>query len=217
MLYSGVAEGSAVLPNDFRFTLSSPDGAQWTSPWQKLEDHIRPGEHQSSLSLMLSPEVFERFRKMPVTLRVEFAVSVYRAEKATTIPYPARDTAVPGIGFCMPFHKENAALYCRSAVTDAPLTYAQALWRTGNCQRPGGSVADTQPESDWIHQGGVGLPFDSVRASIFLMRPGEAHSGRWQVCPGSPLTLTQYELANRTRAEMTVPNFQIPTEIEKTD
>ena len=218
ILYSGVAEGSAVMPENLRFTLTSVDGSQWTSPWQKLEQHVRPGEQHSMFSLMLRPEVYERFKKRPVTLHLELAVSTYRVLRTMTIPYPARDTAVQGIGFCMPFHEVNAALFCRSAISEPPITYAEGFWQKGECNRSADVGVETQPASDWVRRRALfHLPLDSVPGSVFFLRPHEGLGGHWQVCPGSPLTLTEYQFVSRTRAEMTVPNFQLPAEIKNTD
>jgi len=37
------------------------------------------------------------------------------------------------------------------------------------------------------------------------------------MCPGSPMSFTEYRLVGRTRAEMTVLNFQIPQQPEVMD
>lgn len=211
MLYSGVADGTAVLAQNFRFTFTAPDGDRWTSPWQRLEQHVRPGEQSSVLSLVVSPEVYERFRDAPIALHVDFAVSTYRVLSTTTVPILARDSAVPGIGYCMPFHEQYAAILCRSAVTDPPLTYVESFWQKGDCDGTAEGAVETEPASDWLRTGvEFHMPLDAVRSSFVVLRRREQRSGRWQVCPGTPLTFTQYAPVGRTRAEMTVNNFEIP-------
>jgi hypothetical protein len=46
-------------------------------------------------------------------------------------------------------------------------------------------------------------------------RPGQ--EGSRQLCPGSPLTVTQFQLVDRTRTELTLPGFVLPAKVVATD
>jgi hypothetical protein len=73
--YSGIADGYALSPDNFKFTLTAADGYQWTSPWQSLNDTdtFLPGTRRTGLDLKLSPAVYDRFKSAPVTLHIRRA------------------------------------------------------------------------------------------------------------------------------------------------
>jgi hypothetical protein len=62
----------------------------------------------------------------------------------------------------------------------------------------------------------------AVRASFLWFRNFEEddalnrESSR-QICPGSPMTVTQFRLVELTRAELTLTNFVLPAKVVATD
>jgi hypothetical protein len=218
--FSGVAAGYAVFTDDFRFTLTAANGTEWTSPWEATRDRILPGEHQPRIQLMIAPDVYERFKAGPVTLRVEFALSRYQAGTVTQMAFPAGDVAVPGIGFCEVQRWQLTALQCRSAINQPSLMYIASTWWKGACE-------DAAPSADAVHEGyswfepeGFDFYMLSVRTPFMWFRSSgsEDEPARgWHICPGTPLTLTQYHLVDRTRAELTLPGFVLPAKVRATD
>ena len=97
--YSGVAEGTAVFADDFKFSITAADGSQWSSPWQHIQERNLPGIHYAGLSLMIDPALYERFKTAPVTLRITLAVSRYQSDTVTKMAFPSGDATIPGIGF----------------------------------------------------------------------------------------------------------------------
>jgi hypothetical protein len=213
MRYSGVAEGYAVVTADFKFTLTAADGSQWTSPWQQTQNYIRSGG-DGGISLQLSPELYDRFKSGPVTLHITYALKRYQADTVTTIPYPTRDQAVPGIGICTAetgFMSDT--LLCRSALRDPRLTYFTTMWTNAPCSvSPAPSGATPQVDA-WHEPGSADFALTPVWISRFYFYRGDpAHA----VCPGSPLTVTQYHLVDRTQAGFTLTNFVLPAYVQPT-
>jgi hypothetical protein len=217
--YSGVAEGYAIVTADMKFTLTAADGSQWTSPWQQAHDRIGPRGHGSELSLQISPALYDRFKSGPVTLHITFALSRYQADTVTTMPFPTRDQAVPGVGICTADGFMDGLL-CRSA-RDPRLTYVTVVWSKAPCSGSPASPAATKPGDGWYEPGGRNFGLTSVWVSrLFLSGAfddvdNDYHS-RWQVCPGSPLTVTQYHLVDRTQTSVTLTNFVLPAEVRPT-
>ena len=213
--YSGVAEGTAVFVDDFKFTITAADGSQWSSPWQAFRERNLPGTHHAGLHLMIDPELYERFKTAPVTLRITFAVSRYQSDTATKMAYPAGDVTVPGIGFCAPEYGNN--VLCRAALRPR-LTYVTVLWSHAACSDAQTSAVSRAEGDAWLEPAGTIFALGSVGTTrIFFHRYSEdSDYSHWHVCPGSPLTLTQYHLLERTQTSMTLTNFVLPANVVPT-
>lgn len=219
--FSGVPEGYAVTTDDFRFTVRAPDGSTWTSPWQRYPERIRSSGQGGVLSLAISPNLYDRFKAAPVELSIELAVSRYQVDRSVTLPYPTGDTAIPGLGYCWPenhYHGGAAPpLRCRSAQT-SPLVQTTDVWRSGSCDAsdPGGETIEGH---GWMVDPGPDFTLTAVHDhGILMQQPDDGvHSAHyWHFCSGSPLTITQYHLADRTRATLMIPGLQLPADVKPT-
>ena len=210
--YSGVAEGYVVDAADFKFTLTAADGSQWTSPWQHTQDPIR-SSGTGGLSLQLSPALYDRFKSGPVTLHITYALSRYQADAVTTIPFPAGDVAVPGLGICKVESGYMGALISRSALRDPRLTYFTTMWTNAPCSDSPALSGATPEVGSWYQPGNSDFSLTSVWLfrAYFYRDGGEGH-----VCPGSPLTVTQYHLVDRTQTGVTFTNFVLPAYVQPT-
>jgi hypothetical protein len=227
--FSGVADGYAVITDDFRFTITAADGFEWTSPWQEGRERLLPGDHGAHASLMIKPELYEHFKAGPVTLRIEYAVSRYQADVVTKMAYPT-EAAVPGLGICARQSWGLSGLQCRSALHQPGIAYVETTWTKGACSDTPETTAKAyswfEPESSYAtYRTPLWMDFrlTAVRTSFLWFRnveeddkPGQESSSR-QICPGSPMTVTQFRLADRTRAELTLANFELPAKVVATD
>jgi hypothetical protein len=220
--FTGVPDGYAVTNDDFKFTLTAADGYQWTSPWQGYSDRPIRGNRRTQIGLRLTPALFRRFQSAPVTLQITFALTRLQAESTTTVPFPSDETAIDGLGICSPASERWTSLACRTAIWRPRFTYLTASWSDVPC-------SDTAPKPEDIAQGtawqgsldprnpaDLNLALFSVQSSTVYFsnqkmdnRP-EPDFIRWHICPGTPLTLTQYHVVERTQTSITIPNFQIP-------
>jgi hypothetical protein len=209
--YSGVAEGYAVDTADFKFTLTAADGSQWTSPWQQTQNYIR-SSGTGGLSLQLSPALYDRFKSGPVTLHITYALNRYQADAVTTIPFPTGDVAVRGLGICKVESGYIGVLLCRSALRDPRLTYFTTMWTNAPCSDLAASSA-TPEVGSWYEPGNSDFSLISVWIfRAYFYRDG----GGGHVCPGSPLTVTQYHLVDRTQTGFTLTNFVLPAYVQPT-
>jgi len=211
--YSGVAEGTAVFADDFKFSITAADGSQWSSPWQHIQERNLPGIHYAGLSLMIDPALYERFKTAPVTLRITLAVSRYQSDTVTKMAFPSGDATIPGIGFCASEYSNT--LLCRAALRGPRLTHYTVVWSHGACSDAQTSPVSTAEGDAWFEPGGTNFAPGSVwTMHSFFFRDFEGSGyAHWHVCPGSPLTLTQYHLLERTQTSMTLMNFQLPANV----
>ena len=215
--YSGVAEGTAVFAEDFKFSITAADGSQWISPWQHTQERNLNDVHYSMLSLMIRPELYERFKRTPVTLRITLAVSRYQSDTVTKMAFPAGDVAIPGIGFCSSEYSNT--LLCRAVLQGPRLTHYTVLWSHAACSDAQPSPGSTVEGDAWIEPASrTNFVLGSVwTLRSFFFRDFEGSNyAHWHVCPGSPLTLTQYHLLERTQTSMTLTNFVLPANVVPT-
>jgi hypothetical protein len=120
---------------------------------------------------------------------------------------------VPGIGTCTAEFGDTD-LVCRSAVRDPHLTYYTMAWSKGPCSTPS---AVTTPGDGWHEPESSDFGLNPVWTTrMFFFMHGGDNDTRWRVCPGSPLTLTQYDLVDRTQTGVTLTNFALPAEVRPT-
>ncbi|HEV2645484.1 MAG TPA: hypothetical protein VGU46_03875 [Acidobacteriaceae bacterium] len=215
--YTGVQDGQAVSFDDMRFTITSADGRQWSSPWQAVRyiRRILPTTNGVTLELSMKPEVYDRFKSGPVTVQVTFATTRYQADSITRTTVPTGDAAIPGVGFCTPRFRQMPNLYCRAAIQAPRLTYATLMWSSDGCSDPAHLYNPAAQGSAWI--GGEEAPpaLSAVWTNQYWTGFRENDELRklhadWQICPGSPLTLTPYHWLGTGQTGLTLTNFTFP-------
>jgi hypothetical protein len=213
--YSGVADGTAVFGDDMKFTITAADGSRWSSPWQAIHEQILPVSQYSEVHMMVSPDIYDKFKQGPVTMQVTFAVRRYESDSVTRVPFPTGDTAIAGFGICARKYNFPAVLNCRAALHEPALMHMTVQWSKADCSElrtPENTIAQTDA---WIEHVGPDFSLVSVwaRSMMFGYGVSDMHA---RVCEGSPLTLTQYHLVNRTQSDMTLTNLQLPAEVHPT-
>jgi ABC-type transport system involved in multi-copper enzyme maturation permease subunit len=213
--YSGVPEGYLVRPDAIKYTLVAADGQQWTSPWQERADRVLPGVRTATLYLPLPNDVYERFQSTPITLHVSFAITRLKADTTTVMKYPSGETSVPGVGICSRGSSPGITLVCRSVNWQPRLTHITTLWSKSPCSESSVANENSSPADVWS-EFYAGSPEASISpvvsrylnfnlAGFHTQAPAADH-----LCLGAPLTITQYQILDRTQADFVFPNFQIP-------
>jgi hypothetical protein len=218
---SGVPEGAAVEVDNMQFSMDTADGQHWTSPWRQLNaTPFLPGAHAPSLPFILSRSDYERFKSVPVTLHVTLAVTELHegSETTATIANPA--FPVSGFGVCSTQWGERSTsfLLCRSEFGELPLTYVKTAFSDNSCSGPKPQQKDVRTFAEWMGKAYA----DPVDASSDLIRLTFAQSAAYDnrgyphgthdlaLCPGTPAQFTHYDVVRRSRAYLTVSNFQLP-------
>jgi hypothetical protein len=218
---SGVPEGAAVEVDNMQFSMDTADGQHWTGPWRQLNAMpFLPGVHAPSLPLILSREDYERFKSVPVTLHVTLAVTELHAGSQTTATIANPTFSVDGFGVCSTQWGEQSQnfLLCRSEFGELPLTYVTAAFSSNSCSGLQPQPAEVRTFAEWTGKAYA----DPIDASSDPVRLTFAESGAYDnrghlhgthdlaLCPGTPAQFTHYDVVRRSRAYLTVPNFQLP-------
>jgi hypothetical protein len=216
-----VPEGAAVEVDNMQFSMDTADGQHWTGTWRQLNaTPFLPGTHYPSLPFILSRNDYERFRSVPVTLHIALAVTELHAggETTTTIVNPA--FPVSGFGVCSTQRGELPTnfLLCRSEFGELPLAYVTAEFSDDSCSDPPPQPEDARIFAEWMgkaYTDPVDASSDPVRLTLAESAAydnrGHLHGTRGlALCPGTPAHFTHYDVVRRSRAYLTVPNFQLP-------
>ena len=220
---SGVAEGYALIGGPVKVTVDAANGSHWTSPWQASNNQqYLPGTSESWITLQMSRAFFDQVRSTPVTLHFTVALTRVQAGNVRSIPLPAQDFSVPDFGICSPqpdfLHSVNssespAGLPC----TNPALLTSARIGQTVRARHR--SPARTQAfEGDaWIGSlenspADFGIaPSGPHRSCSPTRRRGKANKSEPRhLCPGTPVTFTQYNFVGQTQYDFTIPDFRLP-------
>jgi len=222
---SGVANGYAVIPVALKAAIEGVDGARWESPWQPVyNERYLPGVWDSTMRFRIRRSVYDRFKTSPVTLHLTFAIDEARAAGVTRISLPSGEFAIPSVGICTPqstgfnLPPEINGITCRSPMRGPRLNYVTVHWSDAGCSAAP-READTLLGAAWTGS------FDAEPAEFGIVSVWNTElnfSNNWpnfnqgspprprQLCPGSPVTFTTYELAGHTQLPICIPNFRLP-------
>jgi hypothetical protein len=220
---SGVAEGYAVINGPVKVTVDAANGAHWTSPWQaRNNQNYLPGTSESSITVLMSRAFFDQVRSTPVTLHFTVALTRAQAGKVRSIPLPAQDFSVPDFGNCSPqadlFHSQFFGIACMFALHQPGLTYISTRWADSPCSASQPDLNTGVQGDAWIgslENSPAEFGIAPIRSpAIVLSNEAKVEGNKSEprhLCPGTPVTFTQYNLVGRTQYDFTIPDFRLPT------
>jgi hypothetical protein len=178
------------------------------------------------LGIRIDPAVYARLLKTtPVNVRLRLALTRLKAGATTSVTFQAGNAELPDFGICSSHPNFAFAgttdenMDCRSALRQPQLTYLSTVWSDEPC-----SSAQPTPEHTALAYGWTGdlnpdpaeFGITSVWTPFVSFNNRRVHNGmpdsssHWRLCPGVPLTVTQYHLVDRTQMELTLPDVQLP-------
>jgi hypothetical protein len=218
---SGVAEGSALITDSLQVTVDAANGSRWTSPWQGANLYYLPGTSESGVNFLMSRAFLDQVRSMPVTLHFTLALTQVQSGNVKSIPLSTQDFSVPDFGICAldPRLMEGQffGISCKFALRQPRLTYISARWEESPCAAPQ-LDSNTGVEGDaWmgtLDNSPADFGITSVwGAPIGLSNATKVEGNKAEprhLCPGTPLTFTQYNFVRRLQYEFAIPDFHFP-------
>jgi hypothetical protein len=221
---SGVALGYMLMPNHVKVSIEAANGTRWTSPWQDIyNEHYLPGPQDSSVNFKIKRAVFESVRGVPVSLHLTFTFTQLRAGGPRRVPMEARE--FPVVGFGAPQvgwdgSQQITGVTCRSALRQPRLTYVEVLWSDDACPSTTTELTSGVQGSGWtgiLDDDPAEFGISSVwtiglNLSNNMRDSGEkARPQRFRyLCPGTPLTFTQYDPVKQIQSNFTIQDFHFP-------
>jgi hypothetical protein len=219
---SGVTEGYALIPDALQVTVDAANGSHWTSPWQAASSsNYLPGMSESGVNFLMSRALFDQVRSMPVTLHFTLALTQVHAGNVRSIPLPTQDFSVPDFGICSPdprwMDRHFFGIACRFALRQPRLTYISVRWSESPCtaSQPDpntGVEGDTWVgtlENSPAEFGITSVSSPPIGLSNATKVEGNKSEPR-HLCPGTPVTFTQYNFARRLQYDFAIPDFRFP-------
>ena len=219
---SGVADGYAIISGPMKVTADAANGSHWSSRWQarNIQQYL-PGTSESWINFQMSRAFFDQARSTPVTLHFTVALTRVQAGQVSSIPLPAQDFSVPDFGICSPqpdfLHSQLVGIACRFALHQPRLTYISARWADGACSasQPGlntGIQGDAWSGS--LEKSPADLAIAPIWTPPIMLSNGTKGEGNKSeprhLCPGTPVTFTQYNFVGQTQYDFTIPDFRLP-------
>jgi hypothetical protein len=221
---SGIEGDDAVIPDDVMISLDTPDGFHWSSSWQGIYGiQFLPGLDKSKLPIRISRTVYDRVRSSPAVIHLTFALTLMKAGRVTRIPLMLREFAVPDFGVCEPALSwtlsEIDGLSCRAALRQPKSTYVSVVWSNNPCSASPTTTASGVQGAAW-----TGTPADDPAefgitpvwtipvnlSNSWKSDPGRPPAEQRHLCPGTPVTFTEYNVVEREQYSLTLSDFHLP-------
>jgi hypothetical protein len=220
---SGVGEGYAAIPDAIRARIVAPDGSHWESDWQTMGGyHFLSGESHFTPSFSMPFVVYNRFHSKPVNVHLDFAITQVQAGRAATLALPAQRFSVPDFGVCSgqtgwaQLSGQMTGIHCVSALDEPPLTYVSTRWSDAPCSSPRGGDPRILGTA-WVgsldrEPAQIGIS-PVVEAQVMLSNSESENtpgSKPRYLCPGTPITFSQYNAIGRTQTAVEIQGFTLP-------
>jgi hypothetical protein len=217
---AGVAEDELWIPNGVKVTVDAVGGASWSSDWQPLYGgYYLPDSRDASVVFEVNRDLFSRLQSMPVTLHLTFALTEARRAIVWRTALPTHDFTVPDFGICSPqvlpllvnqaVAPQISLIACRSPLRQPTLTLVQSLLSNESCSNSATGPGSGGHSSEWIgnlKSEPAEFGFPSVK--IF---PISVWNPSGHLCPGAPVTFTEYKAVRLMQTEITAQNFRFPS------
>jgi hypothetical protein len=219
---TGVAAGTVLVPDAVKLEVEAPNGVHWVSDWQGTAmPKFFAGSQDGDAVVSIPRDRYEQLKSMPLTMHLSVAFSEARETRVTRMPLPSEDFSIPGFGVCSPLagflspFTQATGLLCRSALRDPPLTYIGVVWSDTPCDAPHPEPDQGVQGAAWVgslDRAPADLDISSVQQVHFTLSNSiyERSNVPRHLCPGSPVTFTEYERVSRTQTSVTIHDFHLP-------
>jgi hypothetical protein len=214
---SGVASGTAIQAEAVRAVITAPNGLQWSSSWQNVRQYFLPDDDLSTITVIVDRAFLEKVKDLPVQVQLTWALSRLRAGAPGQAIVGDEEFNIPG-GICSHQGEDYTSSFtCRFPMRQPRLTRFTAMWSHRPCSQPRSPDDTPVPASGWV--GTLGnLPADFGITSVWtssLYFPGQGffipeRSNRTYLCPGTPISFTEYTLIDRSQLDLSFPPMQLP-------
>ena len=220
---SDVTVGTVVRANAVKVAITAPNGLQWSSYWQFDGQYFTPADTNSTVGVKVNRAFLEKVKNLPVQVQITWAVSRLRAGATRKITLQNEAFAIPDGGICsMQNDDYSSSATCKFAMRQPRLTNFTAMWSHKPCSQ-GQSAGNTfVPASGWmgsLDKAPADFGITSVwTSSLYFPGQGFAASGtpadRTFLCPGAPISFTEYSLIDQARIDLVIPAIQLPYKAE---
>jgi hypothetical protein len=223
---SGVANGHMLMSNNIKVSIEVANGVHQNLPWQYMPaQQYVPGSQNSSVYFRIKRTVLESFRGQPVTLHLTLAFTDLRAGLSRRVVLQAGDFPVSDFGICAPQvgwdgSFQITGVTCKSALREPPFNYVEGTWSNDACPATTTELKDGVKGDGWIGEfdrspaefGISPVWVTNIPLSNAMRSTSDEHAQQKlrYLCPGTPMTFTQYDSVRQIRSDFTIRDFHFP-------
>jgi hypothetical protein len=216
LLASGIAPDTMVDVDGNMLIIEAPGGLRWNSGWYNNSlIFLLPAHRHTEALFGVDRAFFERVKSSSAKLHISFALTAYKAKEVQRIAAPADEFTAAGGALCWIPPEPGATLQCRSPLK-TPNFVVTTLSEDTTCplRENEKTVTPGTTYSAWSqHSGTAPTEFGISPVKLFyptLVDQSETSEISYaRVCPGTPLTFSILEKAQRTRSELTIDSLRL--------
>jgi hypothetical protein len=217
---SGVADGSVVLIQGMKLTLTTPDGAVWTRGWRIAYSAVWPGDERKDLIYEMTRKDFERWKNSTVRVQIELAMTQYAEDQPREITLTREPFFDTKLGMCRIDPLNPSYLECLEPFR-APGFMATADPRQSPCYTSDHALAaglQHALQSPIEHHGVEPGISPITRYQILFQEANRAvdpHKLTGQnprspvLCSGAKLRIADPKVQRRARVELEIPSVAL--------
>jgi hypothetical protein len=196
LLVSGIAEDTMVDEGGRMETIEAPGGQRWESNWERGNGSVLADRPQSSETITIDRDFYERVKSVPVKIHITFALAPARATEVDHVVVGAVPFNFPGNGRCSfsPLARNEATCLfpVKSQLMLLSAKSEEITCKPGENEKPlpAGIVAYGWVWGFPVLGAEFGINPVSAR-QLDLSNFGELKVDRHRgdICPGTPLTI----------------------------
>lgn len=207
---SGLPKDSLVELNGVILTLTNSAGQHWDSGWQSRSTLIFPEQKTLDPNIQIAQKVLDRFKNSLVSADLFLAFTVYQDKNPRPLVIPKGEFTIPELGFCSTGLGTISGLSCRVPMRRPAFLIVSSDMIASTCalskdQIPPvpGQMARAFIRNTNSDPADAGLSPVQIEGISLWEASNNRISG---VCPGTPVTLSDPEVAGHNRVEVHLDN-----------
>ena len=211
---SGLAQGSMLMVQGMKLTLTAPDGAVWTNGWRYSYAQAWPGgEFISDLTYGMKRQDFEKWKNLTARAHIELAMSRYVEDQPREIVLPAGSFSDAQLGICRTDPYNPSFLECLKPF-HGPAYMATFDGRESSCRSENGRRFFR--ETVW-HSWSGPYDLDFIEPglspitvySVYFQEAKQNIQHELQFCEGAKIRFAYPKLGEHSRVELEIPSISV--------
>jgi hypothetical protein len=212
---AGIPKDSFLKLDGMIVTLTNANGFRWDSGWKGNALSFFPDQKTAHIVFQVKQNIFDQINAGPVKARLLLAFTRYGIKNQRQFVVPSGEFRLPEIGLCSTESQYSRGIHCL-----APLrrpTYLLVTSETAASTCPLGN-AEAPPRGEFVRASVQGMPGPAEIGISPVVQVGVDLSN-WDwfggrnvnpgVCPGTPITLSNPEVAGRGALEVQFENLSL--------
>ncbi len=213
---SGIPKGSFLTLDGTLVTLTNTKGFHWESEWQGNAQSFYPDQKTAHLAFRIKQDVFDRLKSGPVNVRLLLGFTLYGERNQRPFVVPVGEFQMPEMGRCSTESQYTRGIRCLTPMRRPGYLLVTPGSASSTC--PSGKTENPAPDGELARasvRGGPGpaemgiSPVHQVDISLSEWDWSARRPSNPGICPGTPLVLSNPEVAGQRGLELRLDNLSL--------